>query len=355
MSAMLQFIDQTVAEACAAGLPSDQVLLVARLVSELPVAALEVSWQQVQDYPELPAQYAHCLQVSLKPSVTRLNRLARSGVRQITLTCLTRPGEAVQPELWLALERAAELRLAVTVRLDHAALMPVEQVAALCRRLEEKEVACFGYGDSSSNLDPFMTVENLSRLQEYTALTIEYHGHNKYGLATANCLSAIQSGAQRIATAIAGIGRQGHGAFEEVLMSARHLLKTGQQPVPDLAKRCHAILACLGRTAAVDKPIIGDNIFAHESGLHVYGIRKDATVYEAFSPEEIGLARYLVVGKHSGLTSVQAVLEERHICLPRQGLERLLATVRRLVGQYKRPLSPTEVVRCAGSPEGTRG
>ena len=59
------------------------------------------------------------------------------------------------------------------------------------------------------------------------------------------------------------------------------------------------------------QPVVGDNVFAHESGIHVNGMLKDTSTFEPFMPEEVGNVRRYVIGKHSGRATLRSVLEER--------------------------------------------
>ena len=65
----------------------------------------------------------------------------------------------------------------------------------------------------------------------------------------------------------------------------------------------------------VNKPIVGDNAFAHESGIHVHGILNNSSTYEPISPEMVGHSRRIVLGKHTGANAVKSKLKENHIDL----------------------------------------
>ena len=83
-----------------------------------------------------------------------------------------------------------------------------------------------------------------------------------------------------------------------------------------------------GRTVPAWKPVVGSNMFAHESGIHVDGVIKNPKTYEIFSPEEVGLERQIVVGKHSGSRTVELKFAEYGIEITREDANAILPTIR---------------------------
>lgn len=102
-------------------------------------------------------------------------------------------------------------------------------------------------------------------------------------------------------------------------------------------------MECLGVELSVNKAIIGRDIFAHESGIHVDGVIKNPKIYEAFAPEEVGLARQLIIGKHSGTASLKAKFLEWNVRLTEAGANLLLKEVRRVAVKQKCPLSDVQL------------
>ncbi|MGE4275327.1 MAG: alpha-isopropylmalate synthase regulatory domain-containing protein, partial [Candidatus Methanomethylophilaceae archaeon] len=79
-----------------------------------------------------------------------------------------------------------------------------------------------------------------------------------------------------------------------------------------------------------NKPIVGKNAFAHESGIHVHGVLGNASTYEAFVPELVGMHRQIVLGKHSGAHSVRDKLEQLKIEVPEELLPALVSRIKEL-------------------------
>lgn len=156
------------------------------------------------------------------------------------------------------------------------------------------------------------------------------------GLATGNALGAIKSGIDSVSTSVGGIGD--FPAFEEVAMSLRHLFGLPVFIPREIAVWCKEILDCLGLDISKTKPIIGQNIFAHESGIHVDGIIKKSDLYEPFAPEEVGLSRQIVIGKHSGKAAIEQKVKELNLSLKPAFLSPLLEKVRLLAIRQKAPV-----------------
>ena len=147
-------------------------------------------------------------------------------------------------------------------------------------------------------------------------VTISVHCHNDLGLAVANSVAAIGSGARQIECTINGIGeRAGNASLEEIVMA----IKTRKDILPyftdintkAITKASRLLSAVTGFAVQPNKAIVGANAFAHESGIHQDGMLKHNRTYEIMSPESVGLNKSkLVLGKHSGRHAFRAKLLE---------------------------------------------
>jgi 2-isopropylmalate synthase len=132
------------------------------------------------------------------------------------------------------------------------------------------------------------------------------HCHNDLGLAVANSLAAIRNGARQVECTINGIGeRAGNTSMEEVVMA----LKTRKDLMGvrsgvdsrQIYSASRLLAQIIGQPVPPNKPIVGDNAFAHEAGIHQDGVLKNKLTYEIMKPEDIGIpSNKLVLGKHSG-------------------------------------------------------
>ena len=145
---------------------------------------------------------------------------------------------------------------------------------------------------------------------------ISVHCHNDLGLAVANSLAAIMSGADLIECTVNGLGeRAGNAAVEEIIMAINtredffgftHGINTEQ-----ISKTSTLVSTLTGIAVQPNKAIVGKNAFAHESGIHQHGVLAEKTTYEIMTPESIGLKHNdMVMGKHSGRHAFEDKLGE---------------------------------------------
>lgn len=135
---------------------------------------------------------------------------------------------------------------------------------------------------------------------------ISTHCHNDLGLAVANSLSAVEAGARQIECTINGLGeRAGNAALEEVVMALKtrsdyYKVGTGIK-TQKLVPTSKLVSTVTGMRIQRNKAVVGQNAFAHESGIHQHGMLQERSTYEIMRPEDVGfLGTNLVLGKHSG-------------------------------------------------------
>lgn len=202
------------------------------------------------------------------------------------------------------------------------------------------------YCDTVGIMDPFTICERVKTLREATGLEIEMHTHNDFGMATANALAGVRGGAKFVGVTINGLGeRAGNAALEEVVMALKYLSRIDLNFKTDMFREASEYVArASGRELPVWKAIVGTNMFAHESGIHADGVLKDASTYEVFAPEEVGLQRQIVIGKHSGTKALMAKFLEYGIHLGPEDAQELLTRVREVSVTLKRALFDKELV-----------
>lgn len=345
MSTTVKCMDQTLYEALLCRLPGDGIMHMTEMLEKLHVECLDIPFEQARQYPFIASLPTEKVRAKIRPVPEELELAFRLGFRRVVIAWKIQPGENSFIHQLPVLFNNQASDMEVSICLENASTFLIEDIEAVWKGLSVMPFASFIYSDGDSLLDPFSTLERLRRLQRSAPFALEFHGHDAYGMATANTLSAISAGISHVATAVAGMGTHGHAPFEEVFMAARHLLNVpGVVVEPGISSACAEITCCFGRSVSVDKAIIGSNIFAHESGLHINGVVKNPKLYEAFSPEEVGLSRHMVIGKHSGSTSLRVLLETRGVELDDVKLQRLLKAVRKKVIEQKRSLGDSEVM-----------
>ena len=144
---------------------------------------------------------------------------------------------------------------------------------------------------------------------------ISVHCHNDLGLAVANSLAAVMNGARQVECTINGLGeRAGNTSLEETVMA----LKTRKDAfggyttgidTRQIYPASRLVSHLTGMVVQRNKAIVGDNAFAHESGIHQHGMIQNRATYEIMSAEEVGRTSELTWGKHMGHHAVRQKLE----------------------------------------------
>lgn len=188
----------------------------------------------------------------------------------------------------------------------------------------------FRIADTLSVLDPFATYALVAALRATTDLELEIHAHDDLGLATANTLAAIRAGATHASVTVIGLGeRAGNAPLEEAAVALTQLYgrETGValDRLPTIAA---LVAAAASRPIPVNKAIVGDHVFTHESGIHVDGLLKDRRTYQALDPGLLGRSHRFAIGKHSGLAAIAASLADLGLPAEAHELPAILAGVR---------------------------
>jgi len=146
--------------------------------------------------------------------------------------------------------------------------------------------------------------ENIPELGKDIVLSV--HCHNDLGLAVSNSLSAIQNGANQVECTINGIGeRAGNASLEEIVMTLKvrkdYFKKEVDINTKEIYPTSRLLTILTGVPVQPNKAIVGDNAFAHESGIHQDGVLKARETYEIMKPEDVGRSHSeIVLGRHSG-------------------------------------------------------
>jgi isopropylmalate/homocitrate/citramalate synthase len=176
-------------------------------------------------------------------------------------------------------------------------------------------------------------------------IPVHFHGHNDFGLATANAVAALRSGARWIHGTVNGMGeRAGNANIAEVALALRALY--GVETALDLSRMralAERVRALSGYELEPWKPLVGENLFRRESGA-VASQFHDPPSIEPYSSELVGAERSIVLGKKSGLDSIRIKCADLALDVPETAYADLLARVKQL-GTGKRGLVTDEEFR----------
>jgi len=171
----------------------------------------------------------------------------------------------------------------------------------------------------------------VKELKKTIDIEIAMHCHNDFGMALSNSIAGLLAGGSAISTTVNGIGeRAGNTSLEELIMALKIIygvdLGFKIKHIQELSKLVEKYTKI---KIPVNKPIVGGNIFRHESGIHVDAVIEEPLTYEPFLPEMIGQRRQLVLGKHSGCRAVKAKLDQCGVEVTKDELCKIVEEVKR--------------------------
>ncbi len=245
-----------------------------------------------------------------------------------------------------ATEFAKKKGLYVSVNAEDASRSDKEFLLKFAKEAKEAGADRLRYCDTVGIMEPFKIHDHVAQIINEIGIDIEMHTHNDFGLGTANALAGVRAGANYVGVTVNGLGeRAGNAALEEVVMALKYLYDEDLEFKTDRFRElCEYIAEASSRELPVWKAIVGTNMFAHESGIHADGVLKNALTYEVFKPEEVGLERQIVIGKHSGKKAILNKFKEYGIELSNQAATDILAKVRNTAVELKRTLFDKELM-----------
>ncbi len=342
-----------------------QKLAMAQALAELGVDTLEAGFPAAS-----PDDFAAVQEIAHSVSGSGVAALARCQRQDIERAAAALEGaEAPRIHIFIA---TSDLHLAAKLRMSRAEVLDATATAVeLARRyVDDVEFSA----EDASRSDRDYLVEVLSAAVDAGASTLnvpdtvgyavpaEYgalfaylqsnvrgieravlscHCHDDLGLAVANSLAAIENGARQVECTINGIGeRAGNAALEEVVMALRtrasHYGVGTRIHTPRLYPVSRRLVALTGSVVARNKAIIGDNAFAHESGIHQHGMLANRATYEIMTPEDVGVSQsQLVLGKHSGRAALANRLKALGFALDESALNQAFAQFKTLADRKK--------------------
>jgi len=202
----------------------------------------------------------------------------------------------------------------------------------VCQAAEKAGMDSLNVPDTVGIMIPKTTIKLIEKLKNVVNVPISTHCHDDFGLAVANSLAAVEAGATQVHVAVNGLGeRAGNASLEEVVM-ALHLIykyKTGVN-TRLLYGTSRLVSSLTGISVQANKAIVGENAFAHESGIHTRGVTEKPLTFEPIDPELVGRTRKLVAGKLAGTRGIKAELEEIGIHPSEEQIKEIVQRVKEL-------------------------
>lgn len=334
---------------------------IARLLAEVGVKEIEVGTPCL--CPEEREAITQICALQLGPRVLAYCRANAEDVRQaaacgvdavviwasysgMPASCFVEGARGIAANVEQAAAAAQERGLPFVFAAEDASRTRTDVLLSAAVTARELGAQRFRFCDTLSVLNPFTAFQRVQILLETADMDVEIHCHNDFGMATANALAGIRAGAQYVTVSVNGLGeRTGNPPLEEIVMALKHLESTDLGFATSRFREVSEYVArASSRAIPVWKAIVGDNVFAHESGIHADGVLKNPLTYEVFSPDEVGLTRQLVVGKHSGSRTIQHKFQEFGIDLTDVEADDILSRARQMAVELKRALFDKELM-----------
>ena len=305
-------------------------------IMELELSARVIAWNRalIGDVQASVAAGAAAVEISLPTSDVQIH----------TKLCKTR--KWILDQIKSVLDFCSKHSLYVSVGGEDASRADFPFLKEYIKTAEEHGADRFRFCDTVGILDPFKTYELTAQICEITDMDIEVHTHNDFGMATANAMAAVKAGATHVNTTVIGLGeRAGNAPLEEVIMASRHIYGSSDGfDTKNMRPLSEFVAKAAGRRLDPQKPIIGEFMFTHESGIHTDGVIKNPENYEPFDPDELNMKRNLVFGNQSGAAVLKYLLKQEGLELEEFQLQGLLHAAKKLARKNKSILDKKQVI-----------
>lgn len=226
-------------------------------------------------------------------------------------------------------EYAREHGLQVQFSCEDATRSDLDFMKDVCVAVQDAGACAINLPDTVGVIVPQGMKYVVSEMKKVLKVPISLHCHNDMGLAVANTLAGVEAGAEICQCTVNGIGeRTGNASLEEVALNLFANYGVETIDLSKIGQTCKLVERITGFPMAYNKPIVGRNAFAHESGIHVHGIMNNTATYEPFLPELVGVDRHIVIGKHSGVHSVKGRLDALKVKFPEEHLPELMQMIK---------------------------
>ncbi len=210
----------------------------------------------------------------------------------------------------------------------------------LYKTAEEAGADILNVPDTVGISEPFAMYELVGNIYRAVRVPISIHCHNDFGLAVANSVAAVKAGASEVQVSVNGTGeRAGNADLVETVMSLNAIygLKTNIK-MEYLFETAKLIERLTGIQIPITKPVVGENAFSHESGIHAHGVIERSDTFEPgiMTPEMVGHRRRIVLGKHTGKHSIEKKLREIGMSPSKEQVDEILERARELDASGKK-------------------
>ncbi|MCL2288874.1 MAG: hypothetical protein FWC33_06880 [Candidatus Bathyarchaeota archaeon] len=316
----------------------------AKLMDESGVAIINVGFPALSDDEKRNVskivnesfEYAK-LTASAEPTKASIDACLECGIKEITIEApinglnlqykhKTTKKQALQ-KIVESIKYCKDHGATVNFMLMDGTRTAIEDILQVFQQVADAGAIRLGLADTVGFIRPLSMKYLVSHVRDGLSETlkkkipISIHCHNDFGLATANTLAAMEEGVSYMHTCIAGFGeRAGIAPFEEVVTTTELLynIDTGID-LGKISRISQTAEKAFALPIQFHKPIIGENIFAHEVENDVEEMLAHPLVFEPFPPEIVGRETTVFISRNTGQKLIQEMLEKAGIrASPRQ-------------------------------------
>jgi 2-isopropylmalate synthase len=231
-----------------------------------------------------------------------------------------------------------------------------DYLVEVCRAAKKAGATIINIPDTVGVIAPSGMKALMTRLAKEVDCPLDVHCNNDFGLAVANTVAAVEAGASQVQVTVNGLGeRAGNADLAQTVMILESIygVNTGIKK-ERLVETSRLISRFSGIGIAPTQPVVGENVFSHESGIHTQGVLKRSDTFEPgiMTPEMVGHRRRLTLGKHVGRHAVRQMLAETHIEPDDTQLDIIVEKVKAIASKGKR-VTDADLYEIAGSVMGT--
>ncbi len=210
----------------------------------------------------------------------------------------------------------------------------------ICKGVESAGVDIINIPDTVGVMAPSRMHDLIAQMRSSVSVPIDVHCHNDFGLAVANSLAAVEAGANQVQVTVNGLGeRAGNADLAQTVMSLQSILGIDTHiKTEHLLETSRLVERFTKVNVPPIAPIVGENAFSHESGIHSRGVIECFDTFEPgiMTPEMVGQRRRLVAGKHAGRHAVRQMLRDAGFSATEAQLTEIMNRVKDVGDQGRR-------------------
>jgi 2-isopropylmalate synthase len=215
-----------------------------------------------------------------------------------------------------------------------------DYLVEVCRTAAQAGATIINIPDTVGVISPSGMKTLMGRLAREIDCPLDVHCHNDFGLAVANTIAAVEAGASQVQVTVNGLGeRAGNADLAQTVMIMESIygIRTGIKKEL-LVETSRLVSRFSGIGIPPTQPVVGENVFSHESGIHTQGVLKCSATFEPgiMTPEMVGHRRRLTLGKHVGRHAVRQMLVDVHIEPDDAQLDTIVERVKAIANRGKR-------------------